>query len=262
MEGDPVVIVNTAFARKYFPTDAMEQTIEIGKGIGPVFADYAPRRIVGVVGDVCENGLAGGKVPVMYVPQAQQPQGITRIVNSSAPLVWAVRSSLDERPLASAVTTAIQQVDSRMPLARVRTMDRLLADSISRQNFNRLLLSIFAGSALLLAAIGVYGLMSYSVEQQTHEIGVRIALGAEKSTVLLLVLRQGLMPALAGVAAGLAGAYGVTRLMASLLYGVTPTDPLSFLGVAAVLLLVAIVAVLVPARRAASVDPVRALRAE
>jgi ABC-type antimicrobial peptide transport system permease subunit len=125
-----------------------------------------------------------------------------------------------------------------------------------------LLLSIFAGSALLLAAIGIYGLMSYAVQQQTQEIGVRMALGADKSSMLRLVLRQGMTPALIGVILGLAGAFALTRLMESLLYEVKPTDPVSFLGVAAILVFVATVAVLIPARRAMSIDPVIALRAE
>jgi predicted permease len=259
----PVVIVNQAFAKKFFLNEnPIGKTLEIGKGIGPDFADYAPREIVGVVGDVRETGLAGGMVPVMYVPQSQQPQGLTKLVNSSAPLAWEVRSSLDEKSLTAAVTKAIQQVDGRLPVARVRGMDKILADSLSRQNFNMFLLSIFAVSALLLAAIGIYGLMSYAVQQQTQEIGVRMALGADKSSMLLLVLRQGMTPALIGVMAGLAGAFGLTRLMESLLYGVKPADPLSFFGVAAILLLVAGIAVLIPARRAMSVDPVTALRAE
>ena len=198
----------------------------------------------------------------MYVPEYQQPQGMTKLATTSAPLAWEVRSSLDGKSLTAAVTKAIQQVDGRLPLSSVRAMDSILAESLSRQNFNMLLLSIFAGSALILAAIGIYGLMAYAVQQQTQEIGVRMALGADKSTTLLLILRQGLTPALIGVIAGLAGAFGLTRLMESLLYEVTPTDPLSFFGVAAVLILVAVVAVLIPARRAMSIDPVAALRAE
>jgi putative ABC transport system permease protein len=124
------------------------------------------------------------------------------------------------------------------------------------------LLSIFAGSALLLAAIGIYGVMSYSVQQQTKDIGVRMALGADKHTILAMILRQGLLPAFIGVAAGLAGAFGATRLLQSLLYGVTSADPTSFFGVAAILSMVALLAVLIPARRAVSLDPVTALRSD
>ena len=150
MGGAPVVIVSAAFARKYFANEnPIGRTLDIGKGIGPIYADYARREIVGVVGDTCETGLVGGKVPVMYIPQAQQPQGMTKIFNSSVPLAWEVRSSLDEKPLISAVAKAIHEVDGRLPLGEVRPMDKILADSISRQNFNMLLLSIFAtlGSA-------------------------------------------------------------------------------------------------------------------
>jgi ABC-type antimicrobial peptide transport system permease subunit len=149
-----------------------------------------------------------------------------------------------------------------MPIAGIEPMDNILHDSLSRQNFNMLLLSIFAGSALLLAAIGIYGLMSYSVQQQTQEIGVRIALGADRPAMFRLVLKQGMPPALIGVAAGLVAAFGLTRLLESLLYEVKPTDPLSFFAVAATLLLVAALAILIPARRAMSIDPVTALRSD
>jgi putative ABC transport system permease protein len=263
MGGAAIVIVSAAFARKFFANEnPIGKTLDIGKGIGPTYADYARREIVGVVGDTCETGLVGGKVPVMYIPQAQQPQGMTKIFNSSVPLAWEVRSSLDEKSLITAVAKAVHEVDGRLPLGEVRPMDKILADSISRQNFNMLLLSIFATSALLLAAIGIYGVVSYSVQQQTKDIGVRMALGADKHTILAMVLRQGLTPAFIGVATGLAGAFGLTRLMGSLLYGVKPGDPVSFFGVAAILLMVALLAVLVPARRAISLDPVAALRSE
>jgi ABC-type antimicrobial peptide transport system permease subunit len=235
--------------------------MQIGKGLGPDFEEL-PREIVGMVGDVCETGVADGKEPVMYIPQSQILDGFTKLASSAIPLAWEIRSNLDEHTLTAAVTKEIQTVDGQMPIARVRTMDKILADSLSRQNFNMLLLSIFAASALLLAAIGIYGLMSYSVQQQTAEIGVRIALGADKLAVVRLVLRQGMTPALIGVAVGLVIAFGLTRLMASLLYGVKPTDPVSFIGVAAVLIFVAVVAVLIPARRAMAVDPLNALRSE
>jgi predicted permease len=257
-----VAIVNASFAKKFFPNEnPIGKVLEIGKGFGPDFED-SPREIVGIVGDVRENGLTEDKAPVMYIPESQQPQGITKLASSVLPLAWEVRSGLDEKSLTAAIQKQIQAIDGQMPIARVRTMDSILHTGLARQNFNMLLLSIFAGCALLLAAIGIYGLMSYSVQQQTPELGVRIALGANKSTLLGLVLRQGMTPALIGVAVGLAAAFGVTRLLASLLYGVQPTDPLSFIGVALILTLVAILAVLIPARRAMSVDPLTALRTE
>ena len=257
-----VVIVNAAFAEKYFPgTNAVGKSIQIGKGLGPDFADD-PREIVGIVRNVREAGLAEGQLPVMYIPQSQQPQGLTKLANSALPLAWEIRSSLDEKSLTAGVSKEIQAIDGQMPIARVRSMDRILKDSLSRQSFNMTLLSIFAGCALLLAAIGIYGLMSYSVQQQTQELGVRIALGADKWTMVRLVMRQGMTPALIGVGAGLAAAFGLTRLLESLLYEVKATDPVSFFGVAAILILVAALAVLIPARRAMALDPLTALRAE
>ena len=264
-EGDtavtaPVAIVNAAFAKKYFPNeDPLGQQIEIGKGFGADFEE-APREIVGVAGDVRETGLAAGKVPVVYVPLSQQQVGVTKLVTSHASLAWAIRSNRDDKSLTDAVTRAIQEGDSQVPLAQVRPMDDILRGSLSRQNFNMLLLSIFAGSALLLAAIGIYGLMSYSVQQQTQEIGIRMALGADKPAIFRLVMHQAMPPTLIGVTVGLTTAFGLTRLMESLLYGVTPTDPLSFFGVAVLLILIAVVAVLLPVRRALSVDAVTALR--
>jgi predicted permease len=257
-----VIIINNALARKFFPhQDPIGKSIQICKGAGPEIED-SPRQIIGVVADVRESGLTQGKVPVNYIPQSQQQEGLTRLITASASLAWAVRSNLDEKTLSTVLTRAIQSVDPQMPIAGIEPMDNILHDSLSRQNFNMLLLSIFAGSALLLAAIGIYGLMSYSVQQQTQEIGVRIALGADRPAMFRLVLKQGMPPALIGVAAGLAAAFGFTRLLESLLYGVKPTDPLSFFAVAATLLFVATLAVLVPARRAMSVDPVTALRTD
>jgi len=141
-------------------------------------------------------------------------------------------------------------------------MEQILSESMSRQNFNMLLLSIFAGIALLLAAIGIYGLMSYAVEQQMQEFGIRMALGADSPALIRMIVKQGMKPALIGMAAGLAIAFGATRLLGSLLYGVKPTDPASFVLVAIILTIVALAATYVPARRAAALDPVAALREE
>jgi ABC-type antimicrobial peptide transport system permease subunit len=167
---------------------------------------------------------------------------------------------MDPNSLRPAIQREFQAVDGQMPIAKVRTMEQVMADDVSRQNFNMLLLSIFAGIALVLAAIGIYGLMSYSVEQQTKELGVRMALGASKSDVLKLILKQGMTPACLGVLAGLGIAYGLTRLLASLLYGVKANDPLTFGLVAVALTGVALFASYVPARRAVRLDPLAALR--
>ncbi|HEX4230237.1 MAG TPA: ABC transporter permease [Bryobacteraceae bacterium] len=255
-----VVLINQTMAKKYWPKeDPIGQVITIGGGLGPQFKDN-PRQIVGIVGDVRETGLADPNVGVMYVPQSQVPDGLTQLANSVLPLSWCVRSNIDPNSLRPAIQREFQAVDGQMPIAKVRTMEQVMADDVSRQNFNMLLLSIFAGIALVLAAIGIYGLMSYSVEQQTKELGVRMALGASKSDVLKLIIKQGMTPACLGVLVGLGIAYGLTRLLASLLYGVKATDPLTFGLVAVALTAVALFASYVPARRAVRLNPLAALR--
>jgi len=257
-----VVIINDAMAKKYWPKeDPVGQVLVIGKGLGPQFED-PPRQIVGVVGSVRENGLAREGVGVMYIPQSQMPEGLTALANSVIPLSWAVRTAVEPMSLRVAVERELRAVDGQMPIARERTMEQVIAGAVSRQSFNMVLLSIFAGVALVLAAIGIYGLMSYSVQQRTQEIGIRMALGADRGGMLRLVLKQGMTLAVIGVAMGLALAYGMTRLLASLLFGVKASDPLTFAAVAGILTMVALVAVYIPARRATAVDPAIALRYE
>jgi putative ABC transport system permease protein len=257
-----IVLINQTMAKKYWPKeDAIGQVIVIGKGLGPQFED-SPREVVGIVGNVRETGLADKEGGVMYVPQSQVPDGLTQLANSALPLSWCIRSSLDPNSMRSAVQREIRAVDGQMPVSKIRTMEEVIAQGVARQRFNMLLLTIFAAVALILAAIGIYGVMSYSVEQQTQELGIRMALGADKGAVLKLVLRQGMTPALIGVAAGLAIAFGTTRLLGSLLYGVKASDPLTFATVALALSLVALFATYIPALRAIRVDPAIALRDE
>ena len=242
-----VVIINDAMAKKYWPKeDAIGQQIVIGKGLGPQFEE-PPRQIVGIVGNVRENGLSNADVGVMYVPQSQMTEGLTALANSVIPLSWAVRTATDPyrfAPPSSANCTA--STDRCRSRASARWTE-VLSGAVARQNFNMVLLSIFAGVALVLAAIGIYGLMSYSVDQRTQEIGIRMALGADRGRMLRVVLREGMTLAGLGVVFGLLLAYGLTRLLASLLFGVKASDPFAFAAVAGILTMVALVAAYVPA---------------
>jgi predicted permease len=262
-KSERVVIINQAMAKKYWPKDdPVGQRIAIGgSALGPDFAELA-RQIVGIVGSVRENGLKDSDQGVMYIPQAQTTDGLTKLANSVLPLSWAIRTSSDPAALSTAIQREILAVDGQLPVSKIRTMEQVLSESTARQNFNMLLLSIFAGMALLLAAIGIYGLMSYTVEQRTQEIGIRMALGAGRGHMLKLIVRQGMLLAGIGVVIGLAAAFGLARLLASLLFGVKTTDPLTYAAVALVLISVALFATYVPARRATKIDPLIARRYE
>jgi predicted permease len=254
-----VAVINERMAKKYWPKDdPIGQVIVIGKGIGPEFADE-PRQIVGVVGTVRENGLDSDP-GVMYIPQSQVPQGITALANQIAPLNWIVRTAAAPMTMRPAIDAEFHALDTTLVPSEERPMEQVIARSVSRQNFNMLLLSVFAAIALLLAGIGIYGLMSYSVEQRTQEIGIRMALGAARGDMLKMVLKQGMALAGIGVGIGLVMAYGVTRVLKSLLFGVNAGDPWTFAAVAAILTAIALVASYVPARRAASTPPSDALR--
>jgi predicted permease len=255
-----VVLINDKMARQYWPKgDPIGQAIVIGKGLGPQFEE-PPRQIVGIVANVREAGLSRGEVGVMYIPQSQVPEGLTTLASSVIPLSWVVRTSGDPLGIRAAVEREIRAIDSVIPLTQERTMEQVISASVAREHFNMVLLSVFAGVALLLAAIGIYGLTAYTVQQRTQEIGIRMALGAIRLDMLRLVLAQGMKLALAGVVLGAGLAYAMTRLLAALLFGVKATDPLTFAGVAAILVMVALIATLIPARRAAAVEPSEALR--
>jgi len=260
--GPWTLIINEAMAKKYWPKEnPVGATVTIGKGLGREFDDR-PREVVGVVGDVYENGVDGAPPPLMYIPVGQEPNGFVALANRVLPSSWAVRATGDPMAVARAVQQEFLCVDPDLPVARVMSMDRLLAKSISRQNFSMILLGIFGGVALLLAAIGIYGVMSSTVQQRTGEMGIRIALGAGTGQLLRLVVGQGLLLAGAGVTIGLGAAFGLARVMSSLLFGVKATDAATFAAVAAVLSTVAVLACYIPARRATRVDPIIALRCE
>jgi putative ABC transport system permease protein len=261
-KSEHVLIINQAMAKKYWPKgDPVGQRITIGKGLGPQFEEPT-RQIVGVVGDVRENGLRTSDQAVMYVPQGQVSDPLTQLANSVIPMSWAVRTASDPAALTNAIQRDILAVDGQLPVSKIRTMEQVVSESTARQNFNMLLLTIFAGMALLLAAIGIYGLMSYTVEQRTQEIGIRMALGAGRGDMLKLIVRQGMLLSGIGVAVGLAAAFGLARLLSSLLFGVKTTDPLTYSAVALVLISVALFATYIPAWRATKIDPLIALRYE
>jgi len=258
----PVVLINGGLAKQFWPnSDAVGQRITIGKGIGPEFAE-APREIVGIVGDVRGQGLNNNPDPIMYVPVAQVTDGVTALNNGIIPITWTIRTNVEPYSVSKEIQEALRTASGGLPVAHIRSMEQVRGESTSRTDFNVTLLVIFASLALLLAAIGIYGLMAYSVQQRTQEIGIRMALGASAQDVRKMVVRQGMALALAGVIIGVAAALGVTRLMASLLYGVTPKDPIAMTSVALLLVGVALAATYLPARRASQMDPVESLRYE
>jgi putative ABC transport system permease protein len=262
-QGAPVVIVNEALVRQFLKDspDPLAERLTIGKPFMREFASEQPRQIVGVVADVRDGGLNNEPQPTMYVPQAQIPDAAAALNARLTPIAWVVRTRQAPYSVSAAIQEQLRQV-SGLPVAEVRSMEDVVARSISRQQFNMLLMTVFGSAALLLAAIGIYGLMAYSVEQRTQEIGIRLALGAREADVRRMVIVQGMRLAVIGVLIGLASAFGLARVVASLLYGVTPRDPLVFAAAPILLALVAFVGVWLPARRAVAVDPVSALRTE
>src|SRR5262245_20873303 len=258
----PVAIINQAMAKQFWPTgDPLTDRIIIGRGVGPEFTDL-PSQIVGVVGDNRDNGLNSNPGPTMYIPQAQLPDGINALNTRLIPLAWIVRTRVEPHSLIPTIQKELSEVSGGLALAPIRTMDEVVSRSTANEDFNTLALTIFAGTALLLAVIGIFGLTSYSVEQRTQEIGIRLALGAQPRAVRNMVVIQGMRLAIIGVLIGVASAFGLTKLIASLLYGVQARDPVVFASVPMLLSAASLFAVWVPAQRATRVDPVDALRCE
>jgi predicted permease len=257
-----VVIINETMARQFWEKgDPLNDRLIIGRGVMREFASEGERQIIGVVGDVRNQGLDSNPGPMMYVPQAQLPDAANALNVGLTPIAWVVRTQVEPNSVSQAVQEQLRQV-SGLPVSNVRTMKEVVSLSTSRQQFNMWLMSVFGGSALLLAAIGIYGLMAYSVEQRTQEIGIRLALGAPANQVKNMVIRQGMVLAIVGVVVGLIFSYYLSRFVTSFLYGVQARDPVIFVGVPVVLSLVALVAVWLPARRASRIDPIIALRYE
>ncbi|HEY0003690.1 MAG TPA: ABC transporter permease [Pyrinomonadaceae bacterium] len=249
-EAAHVVIINEALARKHFPgEDPIGKRLTINMK-GP---ENAPSEIIGVVGDVKHAGLDIEPRGMSYWPHAELAYPFMTLV---------IRTETDPQGIASSVQREVRAMDKDQPLADVRTMETVLADSVARARFSTLLLSIFAGVALLLSAVGIYGVMAYSVSQRTHEIGIRMALGAQARDILRLVVRQGMLLVLLGVVIGLGASFALTRFMKSLLFGIEAHDPLTLLSVSLILAAIALLACLIPAHRATKVDPMIALHYE
>ncbi|HEY0098819.1 MAG TPA: FtsX-like permease family protein, partial [Pyrinomonadaceae bacterium] len=245
----PVMIINKMMAQRLFANED-----PLGKRVKFSDDPNVPwNEVVGVVGDVRHNGLDIEPQMETYLPYPQSPRTIMAI---------AVRSTSDPTAMTSAVRRAILEVDNAQPIYDIKTMEQRLSEAVAPRRLSMALFSFFAAVALVLAIVGVYGVMSYSVNQRTHEFGIRMALGAQHTDVLKLVLRQGVILAIAGILIGVIAAYAVTRFMSGLLYGVSATDPLIFIAVSLVLMIIALLACYIPARRATKVDPIIALRYE
>ena len=242
-----VMIISQTMAKEFWPNESPIGKRVTMKNWGPPLTG----EIVGIVGDVKISGIAADTYPMIYWPYFQFPQNFNAFV---------VRTEGDPNRLIAPIKERIWSVDKNLPISKIATMDQLISDSLARRRLYMVLLSVFAGAALLLAAVGIYGVMSYSVSQRIHEMGIRIALGAQARDVLALVMKRGLSVALIGMTIGITAAFALTRLMSSLLFGISATDPFAFGAVAIALVLVALLACYIPARRATRVNPINALR--
>jgi len=259
--GKPVVVINQAMAKKYWKAaDPIGHRLIIGSGMGPDFAQ-PPREIIGIVGDARDGGLNSDPQAETFVPLAQVGDAYMMLNNRFMPLSWVVRTKVAPFSVSAPIQRAFQDA-ADLPVAHIRSMEQIVIGSTARDQFNTWVLGIFAGIAILLASIGLYGLMAYAVEQRTLEFGIRLALGADFPVLRNMIVRQAMTLAGTGIVAGLAAAYGLTRLMASVLFSVKPTDPMVFGTVTVVFTAVAFMASYLPARRALRVDPVVALRVQ
>jgi putative ABC transport system permease protein len=250
LTGQPVIIINQAFARKYFShQNPIGQHIQVG--VGDDLFMHPVREVVGVIGDIKHKGLTSDFDPQFYLPYAQ-----ALITNP----YLVVRSNGDPAATRAAISATIHELDRSVPVYQASTLEEYLSKSAAQPRFQTFLLSCFAVIALALAAIGLYGLLSYMVVQRTLEIGVRMALGAQRGDVLRMIVLRGLTLALVGVGLGMAASAALTRLISGMLFEVRPTDPLTFLATAAMLLLISVAASSAPAIRASRLDPMETLR--
>ena len=255
-----VVIINHAMARQYWPdADPLNDRILIDTGLRPALADGI-RQVVGIVGDTHDDGPNSKAAPMMYVPLTQIPDQETAMESRWAPLWWFVHTRMDAHTLTSSISGALREASGGLPVGQVRTMEEIEASNIARQRLNMLLVSVFGGAALLMVAIGTYGVMSYSVQQRTQELGVRMAVGAKASKLRNMVIRQGMTLTLVGALIGTGGALWLTHFLASFLFEVKPLDPVSFIAAPLVSFAVSLLSTWMAAIRATRFNPSSALR--
>jgi len=252
-----VILISESMARQFWPGEDA-----LGKRLTLTFFPDAVREVVGIVGDVKLDSLDQTRPTATLYFSLDQISVPANGGWNSFPMTLVVRSTTNPAGIVSAVANAVHEVDRDIPVRDIFTMQDLLENSLTQQRFNMLLLGVFAGLALLLAAIGIYSVLSYSVKRRVQEIGIRLALGARISDVLRMVIIEGMKPTLLGVVIGTAGALAMGHILSSLIYGVKPTDPVTFLAVAVLLAAIALFASIIPAYRAAKVDPMVALRYE
>jgi predicted permease len=258
----PVLIINEAFARKYFPKqNPLGQQILIGRIMGPNFADRS-RQIVGVVGNTRDAGLGLPAPPEMFEPEAQVSNALMNLDRQLVPLNWVIRTTGSPMALIGRIRQETLAASGGIPMAAPKLLSAILSGSVARQCFLMTLLSIFAGIALLLGTVGLYGVISYSVAQRTREMGIRAAMGARRTDLLKLILGEGMRLVAIGLAIGLTAAFALTRFLQSMLYGISSSDPAVFAAVTALLGSIALAACFIPAMRASRVDPLIALREE
>jgi predicted permease len=257
-----VALINEAMARRFWPNgDPLQERLLIGKGVLPQFDAEPNRQIVGIVADIRDEALRTDPVPTVYVPLAQVTDAFNALSVQTTPLVWAFRTRTQPHAVSTGLQQSLQEITG-LPVAEVRTMTDIVSRSIARERFNMVLMTTFALCALALAAIGLYGLTAYAVQQRTGEIAIRMALGAVGRDVSTMIVRQGMRLAIAGVVLGAVGAYALTSAVGGLLFGVEPRDPALFAGLAVLLATITLLATWLPARRASRVDPLVALRYE
>jgi len=248
-EAKHVILINEAMARKHFPNqDPIGQRLDV-----EMFDKPTPAEIIGVVGNVRYDSLVDEAPPAVYFPHPDLAYPFMTLV---------VRTDGDPTAIAPAIQREIRTLDPNQPLSDVRTMNQVMSEWVARSRFNTLLLGLFAGLATLLSAVGIFGVMNYSVALRTRELGLRLAVGAQPRQVLLLVLKQGLSLTIVGVVLGLAAAFALTRLLSGLLFGVAAVDVATFASISLLLLIVSLLACYLPARRAMRIDPLSALRYE